>query len=751
MSDRAKKLVFLLPVILVFLGMTTVPSGGWRMINSARTTVIEFFDTGDAEFSGDVTAASFIGDGSALTGVSGDFTSSTITGLTEVVPAAGDFIIGTDATDSNALKKFDIEDILGAGGGVTDGATLSTGLTFPVSGLHILDTNASHDLILNNNFDLTADRTLNIIIGDSNRTFTLTGDASLSGTNTGDQTITLTGDVTGTGTGSFSTTIAAGAVDIAMINATGTPSGSTVLYGDGTWGAVAGGITDGDTLSTGFTFPLAGLHILDTNATHDLILSPGSNLTADRTLTITTGDQDRTLQISGTANVGTGTFTGTNTGDQTITLQGDVTGTGTGTFTATIATDAVDIAMLSATGTASGSTFLRGDNTWATPAGSGDVSKVGTPVDGQVGVWTGDGTIEGDASLTFDTVDDALVIAASGKVGFGAVDILSDSAGTTTLANIDAIDATTEGTIEAALDTLANLTSIQGQGFTVAGTTSVTGTNTGDQTITMTGDVTGSGTTGITTTIAAGAVDIAMLSATGTPDSTKFLRGDNTWQVPAGTGDALTSNPLSQFAATTSSQFSGVISDETGTGAVVLANSPTLVTPNLGTPSALTLTNASGLPGATGITGDIPFSNITQINERRLLGRALGAGTGDVSGLTLLEANALLNTAVGITSTANSTAWNSDNGRTFTSTLTEATTIAATSGSGMFDGQMVRFIFTQSAGGYVISWNAEFVAGADFTDTIPANSTTSGDVDMYLFTWFPSPTSKWVLMAHITH
>lgn len=34
--------------------------------------------------------------------------------------------------------------------------------------------------------------------------------------------------------------------------------------------------------------------------------------------------------------------------------------------------------------------------------GSGDVTKVGTPVNNQVGVWTGDGTLEGDADLTFD-------------------------------------------------------------------------------------------------------------------------------------------------------------------------------------------------------------------------------------------------------------------------------------------------------------------------------------------------------------
>ena len=62
-------------------------------------------------------------------------------------------------------------------------------------------------------------------------------------------------------------------------------------------------------------------------------------------------------------------LTGTNSGDQTITLQGDVTGTGTGTFTTTIAAGAVDIAMLSATGTPSASTYLRGDNTWATVSG----------------------------------------------------------------------------------------------------------------------------------------------------------------------------------------------------------------------------------------------------------------------------------------------------------------------------------------------------------------------------------------------
>jgi len=71
--------------------------------------------------------------------------------------------------------------------------------------------------------------------------------------------------------------------------------------------------------------------------------------------------------------------------------------------------------------------------------------------------------------------------------------------------------------------------------------------------------------------------------------------------IPSSATLVKTADTLAVHSSTTSAQLAGVISDETGSGALVFATSPTLVTPVLGTPTSATLTNATGLP-VSGIT-----------------------------------------------------------------------------------------------------------------------------------------------------
>lgn len=87
-------------------------------------------------------------------------------------------------------------------------------------------------------------------------------------------------------------------------------------------------------------------------------------------------------------------------------------------------------------------------------------------------------------------------------------------------------------------------------------------------------------------------------------NNTITLNGNDGVSVNFGSGGtfAYASDGLGQFASTASAQLRSVISDETGTGYLVFSNAPTLTSPDIGTPSAGTLTYCNGLPIA-GVTG----------------------------------------------------------------------------------------------------------------------------------------------------
>jgi hypothetical protein len=475
---------------------------------------------GNGNFTGSITASSF--NGGPLSGSSGNFSSLVVSGVTT---STGGFVGNLTGTALTTTNIPNLSGDISSNNTVTTLATVNSNVgTFGGTGAIPVVTVNGKGLVTGVSTVAPNNGTLSLGVSGTG----LSGSSSFTANQSGASTFTVTS------------------------NATSANTNNTIVARNGSGGFVAGVVT-----ATSFVGPLSGTATSTTNI---------PNLTGDVT------------SVNSVTSIAAG-----------VIVDADINASAAISVSKLAASTISGITLGNNLNTLTRGTYLTGNNyngstatTWAVDATSANTASKVVARDGAGGFVAG-------------------VVTATSFTGSGAnlTTLNASNISSGTLNNLRLPqNISVSGIITATTfsGNLQNTLTLNTSGTGLSGST--TFNNSGAATFTVTSNATSANT--VSTIVAR---DGSGNFSAGTITANLTGTATSTTNIPNLTGAITSVNTTTSLGSFTSANLAAALTDETGSGANVFATSPTLVTPILGTPTSGTLTNCTGLPVSTGISG----------------------------------------------------------------------------------------------------------------------------------------------------